>query len=112
MTPQFGYTLSFAVGSAAGTLTTAAGPDGALQDVFLRVDKQGSTLSGLTEALATSISAALRHGVPLSALTGEFRGTRFPPAGATDDPEIPWSSSMADYVGRRLAIDFPEGRFP
>jgi ribonucleoside-diphosphate reductase alpha chain len=102
-----GYTLSFAVGPADGTLTTVAGPDGGLREVFLRVDKQGSTLGGLTDALATSVSTALHHGVPLSALTDEFRGTHFPPSGATDDPEIPWSPSVVDYLSRRLTRDYP-----
>ncbi len=107
MTPRFGYTLSFAVGPVDGTLTTAVAPGGVLQEVFLRVDKQGSTLAGMSEALATGISTALRHGIPLSALTGEFRGADFPPSFGTDDPEIPWSSSVADYLSRRLAVDFP-----
>lgn len=107
MASRGGYTLSFSVGDAGGTLTTATGADGQLHDVFLRVGKQGSTVAGLVDALAGTISVALHHGVPLSAIADELGGAHYAPSGHTDDPEVPWASSLTDYLSRRLAADFP-----
>jgi ribonucleoside-diphosphate reductase alpha chain len=107
MASRGGYTLRFSVGDAAGTLTTAAGADGQLRDVFLRVGKQGSTVAGLADALAGTISVALHYGVPLAALADELSGTHYTPSGPTDDPELPWATSLTDYVSRRLAADYP-----
>jgi ribonucleoside-diphosphate reductase alpha chain len=102
-----GYTLSFSVGTTEGTLTTATDPDGHLHDVFLRVGKQGSTTAGLADALATTVTVALHHGVPLSALTNELTNTHYAPAGPTNDPDLPQATSLTDYLSRRLTTDFP-----
>jgi ribonucleoside-diphosphate reductase alpha chain len=50
---------------------------------------------------------ALRHQVPLGDLVRSALGLRFAPAGRTDDPDIPHARSVADYVARRLAMDWP-----
>jgi hypothetical protein len=71
----------------------------------LRVGKHGSTLAGLTEALATAASLALQHGTPLAEITDAWQQTQFAPHGATDDPDIPDTTSLADYVARRLRLD-------
>ncbi len=100
------YTISFEVGGAEGTLTTGEHPDGQLGEIFLRWGKQGSTLSGLTEAFSIVTSLALQHGVPLETITARLRGLRFEPSGRTGDPELPEATSVIDYVVRRLAADF------
>jgi hypothetical protein len=105
-----GYTVSFSVGHTAGTLTAIAAPDGALQEVLLRVGNHGSTVAGLTEALATGISTALSQGVPLTVLADALGESPSVPAARTCDPEIPRASSVPDYVVRRLSADFPRGR--
>jgi hypothetical protein len=105
-----GATVGFVVDGTEGHLVTAALPDGRLSDVHLSVDKQGSTLAGMAEALSVAPTAGLQAGVPLSAFVEELRVTRYPPAGPTDDPDIPEATSLGDYLARRLDIDYPAGR--
>ena len=70
----------------------------------MRVSKQGSTLAGIMDAFAISISYGLQYGVPLRAYVETFTNMRFEPAGMTDDPEIRFATSLLDYVFRRLAV--------
>ena len=70
--------------------------------------KQGSTLRGMTDALAIAISIGLQHGAPLETYIAKFAGMRFDPAGATDDPDIPTATSIIDYIARRLGVDYPQ----
>lgn len=101
------YTVAFQVGGTHGTLTAGAHPDdGQLGEIFLRLGKQGSTLSGLAEAFSIVTSLALQYGVPLELIVDRLRGQRFEPAGWTDDPEIPRVTSVLDYVAQRLSADF------
>jgi ribonucleoside-diphosphate reductase alpha chain len=107
MAGRGGYTLSFSVGETAGTLTTVTDAGGQLRDVFLRVGKQGSTVAGLSDALAGAISVALHYGAPLAALADELGGSHYVPSGSTDDPEVPRATSLTDYLVRRLSADYP-----
>ncbi len=68
--------------------------------------KEGSTISGLMDSLATSISIALQYGVPLQTLVDKFSHTRFEPSGFTKNPEIPIAKSIIDYIFRWLASKF------
>jgi ribonucleoside-diphosphate reductase alpha chain len=68
--------------------------------------KEGSTISGLMDAFATSISLALQYGVPLKALIDKFSHMRFEPAGFTNNKEIPIAKSVMDYIFRWLASKF------
>jgi ribonucleoside-diphosphate reductase alpha chain len=68
--------------------------------------KEGSTISGLMDAFATSISMALQYGVPLEALVEKFSHVRFEPSGFTKNPEIPYAKSITDYIFRWLASKF------
>jgi ribonucleoside-diphosphate reductase alpha chain len=68
--------------------------------------KEGSTISGLMDAFATSISLALQYGVPLKALIDKFSHMRFEPAGYTHNREIPIAKSIMDYIFRWLASKF------
>ena len=101
-----GPTISFEVGGAHGHMTVSTFPDGALAEIFLRVSKQGSTLSGILDGFAISTSIGLQYGVPLATYVSKFVGMRFEPAGYTDDPEIRRAESVLDYLFRRLALDF------
>jgi ribonucleotide reductase alpha subunit len=99
-------TISFSVGDAEGYLTAGEYPGDGLGEIFVKLGKQGSTLSGVMDAFAISVSLGLQYGVPLEAYVKKFTNMRFEPAGMTDDPEVRFASSLVDYIFRRLAIDY------
>ncbi len=99
-------TTSFSVAGAEGYMTASNYPDDGLGEVFIKMSKQGSTLAGVMDAFSVAISIALQYGVPLEAYVSKFVNMRFDPAGMTDDPDIRISSSVMDYLFRRLALDF------
>jgi ribonucleoside-diphosphate reductase alpha chain len=99
-------TLSFQVGDAEGYLTAGEYPGDGLGEIFVKLGKQGSTLSGVMDAFAISVSLGLQYGVPLEAYVSKFINMRFDPAGITDDPEVKFASSIVDYLFRRLAIEY------
>jgi ribonucleoside-diphosphate reductase alpha chain len=107
-----GRTVSFRVADTEGYMTAGEYPDDGLGEVFLKVSKQGSTLSGIMDAFAISMSLGLQYGVPLEAYVQKFMNMRFEPSGMTDDPDVRFATSLIDYVSRRLAIDYldDEGR--
>jgi len=72
----------------------------------MKVAKQGSTLAGIMDAFAISVSHGLQYGVPLEAFVEMFTNMRFEPAGMTDDPDIRFASSLVDYIFRRLAVEY------
>ena len=80
--------------------------DGKPGEIFLVMAKEGSTISGLMDAFATSISMALQYGVPLEALVEKFIHVRFEPSGFTKNAEIPYAKSITDYIFRWLASKF------
>ncbi|WP_370324540.1 vitamin B12-dependent ribonucleotide reductase [Euzebya sp.] len=99
-------TVSFQVGDADGYLTAGEYPGDGLGEIFVKLGKQGSTLSGIMDALAISVSLGLQYGVPLEAYVSKFINTRYEPAGMTDDPDIRFATSLTDYIFRRLAIEY------
>jgi ribonucleotide reductase alpha subunit len=99
-------TYSFDVAGAKGYLIASTFDDGKLAEIFLRLSKQGSTLAGIMDAFAISISLGLQTGVPLETYVAKYTSMRFEPAGRTDDPELRMATSIVDYVFRRLALDF------
>lgn len=99
-------TVSFRVGDADGYMMSGEYDDHTLGEIFVRLGKQGSTLSGVMDSLAISVSLGLQYGVPLQAYVSKFINHRFEPAGMTDDPDIRFASSLVDYMFRRLAIDY------
>ncbi len=101
-----GRTFEFRVADCKGFATIGEYADGRPGEVFLTVSKQGSTLAGLMDAFAKSISYGLQYGVPMRALIEAFVNTRFEPAGMTDDPDIRMASSIVDYLFRRLAVEY------
>ncbi|HEY7875850.1 MAG TPA: vitamin B12-dependent ribonucleotide reductase [Actinomycetota bacterium] len=99
-------TFKFRVADTEGYLTAGEFPEGGVGELFLRVAKQGSTLAGIMDAFAISISMGLQYGVPLAAYVKQFTNTRFEPSGMTDDPDLRIATSILDYVFRRLAVEY------
>ncbi len=99
-------THKFSIGGHEGYVTVGLYPDGRPGEVFVKMAKEGSTISGLMDAFATGISIALQHGVELSTLADKFKGMRFEPSGFTGNMEIPMSSSIMDYLSRWLEFKF------
>ena len=87
-------------------MTVGEYEDGRPGEVFLKVAKQGSTLAGIMDAFAISVSHGLQYGVPLEAFVEMFTNMRFEPAGMTDDPDIRFATSLVDYIFRRLAVEY------
>ena len=80
-------------------VTTSTYPDtGKLGEVFLKADRQGTTISGLLDALSISLSIGLQHGVPLDQYTSKFRNMRFEPKGATPTLACKRASSIVDAL--------------
>jgi ribonucleoside-diphosphate reductase alpha chain len=97
-------TFEFRVADCKGFVTVGEYPDGRPGEIFVKVSKQGSTLAGIMDAFAISLSHGLQYGVPLSAFVDTFVGVRFEPAGITDDPDIRIATSLMDYLFRKLAV--------
>ena len=101
-----GRTFEFRVADCKGFATIGEYENGQPGEIFLTVSKQGSTLSGIMDAFAKSISYGLQYGVPLRAFVEAFTNMRFEPAGMTDDPDIRFASSIMDYLFRRLGLEY------
>lgn len=99
-------TYEFHVSNCKGFFTVGEYEDGSPAELFLSVAKQGSTLAGIMDAFAISISHGLQHGVPLKSYVKTFINMTFAPSGITDDQEIRTASSLVDYIFRRLASDY------
>ena len=99
-------THRFEVSGHEGYITVGLYEDGTPGEIFLKMAKEGSTVSGLMDSFATAISLALQYGVPLQALVDKFSHTRFEPQGFTKNPEIPIAKSVMDYIFRWLASRF------
>ncbi|MCT2584032.1 vitamin B12-dependent ribonucleotide reductase [Actinophytocola gossypii] len=99
-------TVSFTVGGAEGYLHAGSYPDDGLGEIFVKLGKQGSTLSGVMDAFSMSISVGLQYGIPLEFYVSKFQNLRFEPAGMTDDPDVRIATSVLDYLFRRLALDY------
>jgi ribonucleoside-diphosphate reductase alpha chain len=99
-------TISFRVGDAKGYITAGEYPGDGLGELFVKLGKQGSTLSGLLDAFAISMSIGLQYGVPLEAYVSKFMNMRFEPAGMTDDDEVRFATSIVDFLARKLALEY------
>jgi ribonucleoside-diphosphate reductase alpha chain len=100
-------THKFSIAGHEGYITAGMYEDGTVGEIFLTdIGKEGSTLRGMMNAFATSVSISLQYGVPLETLVRKFSYMRFDPEGATGNPEIPFAKSMPDYIMRWLASRF------
>ncbi|MFW6058963.1 MAG: hypothetical protein ACODAQ_02205 [Phycisphaeraceae bacterium] len=91
-----------------GYLTIGLFEDGSPGEIFIKMAKEGSTLSGLVQGFCRAFSLALQYGLPLSEAVQRFKGMRFEPMGTTSNPEIPEASSIIDYVAKYIELHFIE----
>lgn len=103
-------THKFGIAGHEGYITVGLYKDGTPGELFIRMAKEGSTVSGLMDSFATAVSLALQHGVPMKLLCDKFSHTRFEPSGFTGNPEIPIAKSIMDYIFRWLELRFVTGR--
>ena len=99
-------TFSFRVADSHGYMTVGEYEDGTPGEVFVNFAKHGSTLRGILDAFAISVSHGLQYGVPLKDYVKSFTSMSFAPSGITDDKEIRTASSLIDYIFRRLALSY------
>ncbi len=99
-------THKYQVAGHEGYITVGLYPDGQPGEIFLRMAKEGSTVSGLMDTLATMTSIALQYGVPLRDLVNKFTHVRFEPSGFTGNPEVPIAKSIVDYIFRWMGSRF------
>src|SRR5690554_940355 len=99
-------THKFSIMGHEGYLTIGLFEDGQPGEIFIKMSKEGSTLSGLVQGYCRAFSLALQYGLPLEEAVARFKGMRFEPLGTTSNPEIPEASSIIDYVARYLEWHF------
>ena len=99
-------THKFEIAGHEGYITVGLYPDGQPGEIFLKMAKEGSTVSGLMDSFATAISLSLQYGVPLRDLVSKFAHVRFEPSGFTGNSEIPIAKSIVDYIFRWLGSRF------
>ena len=102
-------THKFSIAGHEGYITVGLYPTGEPGEIFIRMAKEGSTVSGLMDSFATAISLALQHGVPLRVLCEKFAHTRFEPSGWTGNEQIGYAKSLMDYIFRWLSLRFLSG---
>src|SRR6184192_2562764 len=103
-------THKFNVGGHEGYITVGLYPDQSPGELFIKMAKEGSTVSGLMDSFALAVSIALQHGVPLKLLCEKFAHTRFEPSGWTNNPDIGFAKSIMDYIFRWLHLRFLTGQ--
>ena len=99
-------THKFSVAGHEGYLTIGLFDNGRPGEIFIKMSKEGSTLSGLIQGFCRAFSLALQYGLSVEDAVDRFRGMRFEPSGATGNPQIPHASSILDYVARFLDAAF------
>ncbi|MCX7984561.1 MAG: vitamin B12-dependent ribonucleotide reductase [Bacteroidetes bacterium] len=99
-------THKFSIAGHEGYITVGMFEDGSPGEIFITMSKEGSTISGLMDSLATAVSIALQYGVPLKVLVDKFSHARYEPSGFTNNPDIPIAKSISDYIFRWLGKKF------
>jgi len=99
-------THKFSIGGHEGYITVGMYDNGLPGEIFITMAKEGSTISGLMDTLATAISFNLQYGVPLKFLVDKFAHVRFEPSGWTGNQQIPYAKSIMDYIFRWLGAKF------
>ena len=102
-------THKFRVADHEGYVTCGLYEDGRPGEIFVKISKEGSMVSGLMDAVALLTSVTLQYGVPIEDLARKLKNTRFEPYGTTGNPEIPWATSLVDYIFRWLELKFSPG---
>ena len=99
-------THKFSIGGHEGYINVGLYKNGQPGEIFIRMAKEGSTVSGLMDCFATAVSIALQHGVPLRLLCEKFSHTRFEPSGWTQNADLGFAKSIMDYIFRWLQLRF------
>jgi len=110
-TTRESITHKFCIAGHEGYLTIGLFDDGQPGEIFIKMSKEGSTLSGLIQGFCRAFSLALQYGLSVQDAVDRFRGMRFDPMGPTMNPDIPEASSILDYVARYLEMHFVEEKF-
>jgi ribonucleoside-diphosphate reductase alpha chain len=103
-------THKFAIAGHEGYLTIGLFDDGSPGEIFIKMSKEGSTLSGMVQGFCRAFSLALQYGLTIEDAVARFRGMRFDPMGPTSNPEIPEALSILDYVARYLDLHYVQRR--
>jgi ribonucleoside-diphosphate reductase alpha chain len=106
---RMSITHKFEIAGHEGYITAGLYDDGQPGEVFVQMSKEGSTIGGLMDTVATLTSMALQYGVPLEQLVNKFAYQRFEPSGYTRNPNIRTAFSITDYVFRWLGCEFIKG---
>ena len=99
-------THKFSINGHEGYLTIGLFEDGTPGEIFIKMSKEGSTLSGLIQGFCRAFSLAIQYGLPLEDAVDRFRNMRFDPLGSTANENIPTATSILDYVAQYLDIEF------
>lgn len=99
-------THKFQIGNHEGYLTIGLHDDGMPGEIFLKMSKEGSTISGMCQAFCRAFSLSMQHGLSLRDAVERFKGMRFEPMGATSNPDVPEASSIVDYIALYLEHHF------
>ncbi|MCB1122910.1 MAG: vitamin B12-dependent ribonucleotide reductase, partial [Verrucomicrobiae bacterium] len=92
-----------------GYITVGCFEDGSPGEVFIKMAKAGSTISGLMDTIGVLLSSSLQYGVPLETIVRKFTHVRFEPQGYTRNPDIPFAKSVIDYLVRWMGMEFIPG---
>lgn len=112
-TTRSSVTHKFRIMGHEGYLTLGLFEDGMPGEIFVKMSKEGSTLSGLVQGFCRAFSLALQYGLPLEEAVRRFKDMRFEPMGSTANPDIPEAKSILDYIARYLEQEFlPTGNLP
>lgn len=99
-------THKFVVDGHEGYLTIGLHADGRPGEIFIKISKDGSTMSGMCQAFCRAFSLAMQYGLTVEESVARFKGMRFEPMGETSNPEIPEAKSIVDYVARFIELHF------
>ncbi|MGO8984295.1 MAG: vitamin B12-dependent ribonucleotide reductase [Terriglobales bacterium] len=107
---RMSVTHKFNIGGHEGYIIVGLYPSGEPGEIFIKMAKEGSTVSGLMDSFALAVSISLQHGVPLKLLCEKFAHTRFEPSGWSNNPDIGFAKSIMDYIFRWLQMRFLSGQ--
>jgi ribonucleoside-diphosphate reductase alpha chain len=107
---RMSITHKFNIGGHEGYIIVGLYPDGQPGEIFIKMAKEGSTVSGLMDSFALAVSISLQHGVPLKLFCEKFAHTRFEPSGWSSNPDIGYAKSIMDYIFRWLQLRFMTGQ--
>ena len=101
-------THKFSINGHEGYLSIGLHDDDSPGEIFIKMSKEGSTLSSLIQAYCRAFSLALQYGLPLKDAVIRFKDMRFEPMGMTTNPDIPYAKSIVDYTAQYLELNYAQ----